>query len=120
MAARLGDVDVFKKAGGIECFEGGVDLVGVEALAGADLEIGAHRIRFDAAIALDYDVVDGRASLSRRRGKCHAGRQANKTHSKEQAGQNEPPSHPYTHAHALRAFTPSGRPQWRVTCLDLP
>jgi len=68
VAARLGDVDVVKKAGGIERFQPGVDLGGVEVLAGADLEIAAHRIRFDAAVALDHDAVDGRASLSRRRG----------------------------------------------------
>ena len=57
VAARLGDVDVFKKAGGIERFQRGVDLGGVEALAGAGLEIGAHRVGFDAAVALDHDAA---------------------------------------------------------------
>ena len=65
-------------------------------------------------------LTRGRASLGRRRCIRSAGPQANKTYPEEQAGQNEPPSHPHTHVHALSAFTPSGRPQWRVTCLDLP
>ena len=120
MAARLGDVDVIKKAGGVERLERGVDLGGVEALAGADFEIGPDRFRFDAAVALHHDAVCRRASLGRRRRIRGTGRQAHKTYSEEHAGQNEPPSHPHTHVHALSAFTPSGRPQWRVTCLDLP
>ncbi len=105
-AARLGDMDVFKKAGGVERLERGVDLGGVEALAGAGFEIGADRFRFDAAVALHHDVACGRASLGRRRCIRYAGCEANKTHSEEQAGQNEPPSHPHPHVHALSAFYP--------------
>src|SRR4029077_17303632 len=120
VAARLGDVDVFEQAGGVERFERGIDFGGIEPLAGPNLEIGAHRFGFDAAVALDHDAIGGPASLGRRRGICPPGRQASKPHTQEQAGQNEPPSHPHTHVHALSAFTPNGRPQWRVTCLDLP
>ena len=119
-AAGLGDVDVFKKARRIERLQRGIDLGGIEALAGAGLEIGPHRVGFDAAVTLDHDVACGHASLGRRRCIRYAGTKTHNTHSEEQAGQNEPPSHPHTHVHALSAFTPSDRPQWRVTCLDLP
>ena len=86
VAARLGDFDVVEKARGIKRLEGSVDLGGVEALAGRGLEIGAHRFRFDAAVALDHDAIDGRASLGRRRCIRYAGTKANKPYSEEQAG----------------------------------
>jgi hypothetical protein len=79
VAARLGDVDVVKKAGGVERLQRGIDLGGVESLARADFEILPDRFRLDAAVALDHDVTRGRASLGRRRCICCAGRQANKT-----------------------------------------
>ena len=120
VAARLADMDVLEQAGGVERFQAGIDLGGVEVLAGPDLEIGAHRVGFDAAVALDDDAVRGRAGLSRRRRRRGAGRQAHKTHSEEQAGQNEPPSHPHTHVHALSALTPTWPPPVAGYCSDLP
>ncbi len=105
-AAGLGDVDVVEQAGRIERLQRSVDLGGVEALAGTDLEIAAHRLGFDAAVALHHNAIDRRPSLSRRRRISRAGRQANKTHSEEQAGHNEPSSHPHPHIHAQRAFIP--------------
>ena len=60
LAARLGDADVLEQAGGVERLQRGVDLGGIEALAGRHLEIGADGVGFDAAVALDHDRARGR------------------------------------------------------------
>ncbi len=51
-AAGLGDADVLEQTGGVERLEGSVDLGGIETFAWHELEVGADRIGFDAAVAL--------------------------------------------------------------------
>ncbi len=66
-AAGLRDADILKQAGGIKRLQGGIDLGGVEMLAGRYLEVGAHRIGIDAAVALDDDGACSHAGIGRRR-----------------------------------------------------
>ena len=83
-AARLRNPDVLKQAGGVERFQRGVDLGGIEALARGDLEVRADGLGFDPAIAFDHDR--GRAGLGlRMRSGCRKGRDRKQCYAEEQA-----------------------------------
>src|SRR5579862_133993 len=105
-SARAGNVHVLEKSGTVERLQAGVDCSIVERLAGPNLEIGANRIGLDPTIAFDDDGVRGRARASRRRGQRTSSGKANVPHSEEQAGHDQPSSHPPTHVHAQRALIP--------------
>ncbi len=65
LAAGLVDLDVFEQAGGVERFERRVDRGGIETPVGARLEIGAHRIGLDTAVALDDDRAGSKTGIGR-------------------------------------------------------
>ncbi len=84
-AAGLGDADILKQARGVKRLQRGVDLGGVDALAGADFEVGADGFSFDTAVAFDDDRGRGRLAL-RMRNRCRKERDAKQCHAEEQAG----------------------------------
>ena len=108
------NVHVLEQAGGVKRLQAGIDLGGVEMLAGAKLEIGADGVGFDAAVAFDDDRSCADAGCG---GAANAtpGARPKQHHGEEQAGHDQPSFYPHTHIHAQRALIPLvAAPAWRA------
>ena len=93
---------VGKQAGREQRLDALVGFQGIEPLTGADAEIGADRVRLDAAVALDNDRRSGLRHGAARR---HEGRYARPKNNptEDQAGDSQP-SYPHPKSHARCAL----------------
>src|SRR5947207_9243203 len=99
----MADTDVGKEACPKEGFERLVFLLRAYPAAGARLEIGPDGIGLDPAAALDDNRTHCLRNSDARGRNRHAAR-ADKDSAEDQAASSQPPNHPHSKSHALRAL----------------